>query len=291
LQLTPGAKSAGLAGAALLVGSALFTAAAAAQTGQAALEVGRITIDAGQAAHPLPPTFFGLMVEDINHSMHGGLYAELVQNGSMMASEAEPVQWSAVGDCQIALDAQSPLNAALSRSLRIAFGAASRDHPAGVSNSGYWGIPVVPSRTYTARLFAKASRRLAGPLTLTIESADGETIYAKGQINGIDKTWRQLSVRLQAASTAPVTASARFVLSTAEPSSGTLWLDSVSLFPETYRNTNLRPDLMKMLQDLHLNLVRFPGGGPSVPCGRGLGTEATLAISQKTEWACSSTSR
>jgi alpha-L-arabinofuranosidase len=262
-------KSAALASAALLAGSAFWGAAlvassAAAETSttsQAALDAGQITIDAGKAAHPLPSTFFGLMVEDINHSMHGGLYAQLVQNGSMMASDAEPLRWSALGECEISLDAKNPLNAALSRSLRVEFRGESKDQPQGVSNSGYWGIPVIPSQTYTASFFAKASRRLSGPLTLTIQSVDGKTVYARGQVQGLDTAWRQLSVKLRTAADAPVTASARFVLSANELSGTTLWLDSVSLFPQTYRNTKLRPDLMVMLQGLQLNLVRFPGGG------------------------------
>jgi len=250
-----------LAGSALL-GGGLITAPAAAETstdGQAAVDAGQITVNAGKAAHRLPPTFFGLMVEDINHSMHGGMYGELIQNGSMMVSTAKPAEWSTVGDSEISLDAKNPLNMALSRSLRIEIKAASKGHPAGVVNSGYWGIPVIPSQRYTARFFAKASRPMPGPLTLTVESADGDTVYARGQVKGIGKTWRRLSAKLQTDGQAPVTASARFVLSTTDPGE-TLWLDSVSLFPETHRNTVFRPDLMKMVQGLRLNLIRFPGG-------------------------------
>ena len=72
------ANSAGVASAALLAASALLggrliTVSAAAENstaGQAALDAGQITVNAGTAAHRLPSTFFGLMVEDINHSMH-----------------------------------------------------------------------------------------------------------------------------------------------------------------------------------------------------------------------------
>jgi alpha-L-arabinofuranosidase len=79
-------------------------------------------------------------------------------------------------------------------------------------------------------------------------------------VEGIGKEWKRLSAKLQTGDGAPVTAAARFVLSTTE-SGETLWLDSVSLFPETYRHTAFRADLMEMLQDLRLNLIRFPGGG------------------------------
>jgi len=260
------ANVASIAGAVILAGSAFFGDGLAAATAgspaaaQAAADVGQITVDAGKAAHRLPPTFFGLMVEDINHSMHGGMYAELIQNGTMMASTADPAGWSRVGDAEILLDAQNSLNTALSRSLRIEIKAASKEHPAGVANSGYWGIPVIPTHTFTASFFAKSSRPMTGPVTLTVESADGDAIYAQGQVEGIGKTWKHLSAKLQIDGRAPVTAAARFVLSTAEPGE-TLWLDSVSLFPETYFNTLFRPDLVKMFQALRLDLIRFPGGG------------------------------
>jgi len=212
------ANVASIAGAVILAGSAFFGDGLAAATAgspaaaQAAADVGQITVDAGKAAHRLPPTFFGLMVEDINHSMHGGMYAELIQNGTMMASTADPAGWSRVGDAEILLDAQNSLNTALSRSLRIEIKAASKEHPAGVANSGYWGIPVIPTHTFTASFFAKSSRPMTGPVTLTVESADGDAIYAQGQVEGIGKTWKHLSAKLQIDGRAPVTAAARFVL-------------------------------------------------------------------------------
>ena len=66
------------------------------------------------------------------------------------------------GGTTLALDTTTPLNDVLTRSLKVVLpsgtGAGNR---AGVANDGFWGIPVRPRTTYTARLFAKAARPVA----------------------------------------------------------------------------------------------------------------------------------
>ena len=223
---------------------------------------GLLAVDAGTPLHALPKTFFGLMTEDINHSMTGGLYPELINNRSMMASTSTPVAWSATGDAQISLDPGNPLNTALTRSLRLDINSASPQQRAGVVNGGYWGIPVVPGRTYTVSFFAKASAGFHGPVRVDIESSDGQTVYAKGRITRVGRSWRQYTTKISADEAAPVTADARFVLSTTGNAGKTLWLDNVSVFPPTYDHVanGLRPDLMAKLAALKPAFIREPGG-------------------------------
>ncbi|WP_329443405.1 alpha-L-arabinofuranosidase C-terminal domain-containing protein [Streptomyces canus] len=225
-----------------------------------------LSVDVAHPAHAVSPILPGLMFEDINHSGEGGIYAELVQNRSMMASDTSPVHWSAVGGTTLTLDTATPLNEALNRSLKVVLpsgtGAGSR---AGVANDGFWGIPVRPRTTYTARLFAKASRRI-GPLTVSIESADGGTVYASARIAHVGTGFpdRPFELTLRTASGAPVTGDARLTVTTADPTAAgeTLWLQHVSLFPPTYNNrpNGLRIDLMEKLVALKPKFLRFPGG-------------------------------
>ncbi|WP_405474008.1 LamG-like jellyroll fold domain-containing protein [Streptomyces canus] len=225
-----------------------------------------LSVDVANPAHAVSPILPGLMFEDINHSGEGGIYAELVQNRSMMASDTSPVHWSAVGGTTLTLDTATPLNEALNRSLKVVLpsgtGAGSR---AGVANDGFWGIPVRPRTTYTARLFAKASRRI-GPLTVSIESADGGTVYASARIAHIGTAFpdRPFELTLSTGSGAPVTGDARLTVTTADPTAAgeTLWLQHVSLFPPTYNNrpNGLRIDLMEKLVALKPKFLRFPGG-------------------------------
>ncbi|MBK3571133.1 LamG-like jellyroll fold domain-containing protein [Streptomyces sp. MBT62] len=225
-----------------------------------------LSVDVANPAHAVSPILPGLMFEDINHSGEGGIYAELVQNRSMMASDTSPDHWSAVGGTTLALDTTTPLNDALTRSLKVvlptATGAGNR---AGVSNDGFWGIPVRPRTTYTARLFAKASRRI-GPLRVAVESADGSTVYASAQLHHVGTAFpdRPFELTLHTGPRTPVVGDARLTVTTDDPSAAgeTLWLQYVSLFPPTYndRPNGLRVDLMEKLVALKPKFLRFPGG-------------------------------
>src|SRR4051812_37100666 len=103
---------------------------------------GKFTIDASHAVGKVSPRLYGLMTEEINHCYDGGLYAELIHNRAFLDDTNAPAHWSAVqgegSAATIALDSASGLNDQLTSSLRVTVTAASREHTAGVANSGYW---------------------------------------------------------------------------------------------------------------------------------------------------------
>jgi alpha-N-arabinofuranosidase len=222
-----------------------------------------IAIDASAPSKNVSPVLYGLMTEEINHAYDGGLYGELVQNRAFLDNDATPVHWSVVqGDgaaAAIALDPAVPLNQTIGTSLRLDVTAASAAHPAGVANEGYWGIPVRPNTRYRASFYAKGAPGFTGPIGVSIQSDDGSTVYAKGNVAGLTATWREYEVTLQTGALTPTT-KARYVLTVDRP--GTVWLSLVSLFPPTFRNqaNGFRPDLMQMLVDMKPKFLRFPGG-------------------------------
>ena len=244
----------------------LFCAVAFATAAQSTL-----TIQADKSTAQVSPTLYGLMTEEINHSYDGGLYAELVQNRAFLDSRT-PVHWSVVQDANsaatITLDTNQPVNDALSTSLRLDVTSASAAHPAGVANSGYWGIPVFPSTRYHASFFAKASN-FSGPITVSIVSNDGTSVYATAQVDGITSDWKSYDVTLKTSSGIPPTAQAKLVLSVQNP--GTVWLSLVSLFPPTWGDqpNGFRKDLLQMLINMNPKFLRFPGGnyleGDTIP--------------------------
>lgn len=219
-------------------------------TGTCAPAPTTLTVDPTRTGPTVSPTLFGSFLEDISHSVEGGLYGELIQNRGMMAATT-PDHWSASGNATIALDPTHPLNSALTRSLKVT-GAG------GVANDGFWGVPVHPATTYTASFFAETSTKL--PLEIAIEGTDG-TIYAKGTARVAGSNWRQYTVKLTTSRAAPNTSEARFTIRT-RTRGATIWLDQVSLFPPTYLNrpNGLRVDLMRRLAALHPAYLRFPGG-------------------------------
>jgi alpha-N-arabinofuranosidase len=232
-----------------------------AQTNQPAPSASAIPIlqiNAAKVTGTVSPMLYGLMTEEINFSYEGGLYGELIRNRTFKANTQEPIFWYAVGDTTIALDTNQPLNAALNLSLKLDATKASKISPVGIANGGYWGIPVRTNTTYRASFYARGEK-FSGPLNLSLQSADGKTVFASATISKISGNWKKYEATLKTGN-APLSKDNRFVITATQP--GTLWFQNVSLFPPTYNNrpNGTRPDIMQLLADLQPKFLRFPGG-------------------------------
>lgn len=209
-----------------------------------------VTVDLTKPGIAVSPMLFGLMTEEINFSYEGGLYGELLRNRTFKNDPAKPVHWSAVGEgATIALDNTTGPSKAIAASLKVKGGA---------SNEGYWGIPVRPNTPYRLTLWAKADS--AGPISASLESNDGSTVFAKADVTGVDRQWRKFTTTLQVGSIGQATSQAKLVLRTG--AERTAWLGNVSLFPPTFKDrpNGNRPDLMRLLSDMKPRFLRFPGG-------------------------------
>jgi len=219
-----------------------------------------VIIKLDQPGFAVPSKLYGLMTEDINYSYDGGLYAELIHNRSFKDNSMSPEHWALVKEGEakgkISLDRHNPVNEILLVSLQLDVQNAGTR--IGVANDGYWGIPVRPKTTYTGSFYAKATK--SAPLTISIESIDGKTVYAKALTKTLGREWMQYQLTLTTAADITPTANTRFVISTTD--SGKYWVSQVSLFPPTYNNTpnGNRPDIMKLLADMKPSFLRFPGG-------------------------------
>jgi alpha-N-arabinofuranosidase len=93
-------------------------------------------------------------LEEVNHSLDGGLYAELIRNRSMKENSSDPVHWSIVieneAEAEIALDPANPLNNEIATSLKLTLLKASTRDRAGVAKLGFWGNPAGPSIRFSA---------------------------------------------------------------------------------------------------------------------------------------------
>ncbi len=264
-----------------------------------------LNLDLGKATTTVSPMLYGLMTEEINHSYDGGLYAELIRNRIFKDSKTSPEGWSLVkedpsAEASIKLigaeeqvpndERRNAINGAMTASLRLTVEKA--DGKVGIANEGYWGIPVKPSTTYQASFYIKGTDRrepprwpwepkpstpplpiiennTPGPITVSIESNDGKTVYATGTIN-LEKSiyWKKYAVTLTTAANVSPTKDARFVITTNR--TGVYYFNLVSLFPPTYDNqpNGFRIDLMQMLVNMKPKFLRFPGGnyleGPAI---------------------------
>ncbi|MGE5394815.1 MAG: alpha-N-arabinofuranosidase, partial [Candidatus Saccharibacteria bacterium] len=256
-----------------------------------------LTLDLTKPGAKVSPMLYGLMTEEINHSYDGGLYAELIRNRIFKDNPNTPEGWSLVKEsadsiASIKLIGTNPdnapfderrhsINGALTTCLRLTV--EKSGSRAGIANEGYWGIPVKPSTAYKASFYMKGSGRTqppawmrrqnsapllpviedntAGPITVSIESNDGKTVYASGTVNLVISTfWKKYELTLQTSPDVKPTTDARFVISTNRM--GVYFFNMVSLFPPTYNNrpNGNRIDLTQMMIDMKPKFLRFPGG-------------------------------
>ncbi len=168
-----------------------------------------------------------------------------------------------------AADTTDPINTtALTTSLRLTISKVLKGGRVAVANDGYWGIPVKSDLIYHCSFYAKASKGFSGPLTVSIESNDGSTVYASATVSAIVKKWKHYKVTLKTGQVTPAT-DTRFVI--AAGSKGTVNFNLVSLFPPVFAErtgaalgerpvTGFRSDIMQLLDELHPTFLRFPGG-------------------------------
>ena len=222
-----------------------------------------LNIDASKTVIHVSPTLYGLMTEEINHSYDGGLYGELIQNRIFKDNKTKPVHWSLVQDGgregSISLDFTHPMDKALTTCLKLTVSAGQSGGDAGFANDGFWGIAVKPDTVYRATFYAKADAGFTGSFDLSLQSADGTHIYAKGTVPQISTQWTKYSVLLKTGDLLP-SLNNRFVITTS--GSGTVWFNLVSLFAPTYDNTvnGNKPYLMRELAMMKPAFLRFPGG-------------------------------
>ena len=220
----------------------------------------------------------GIFFEDISSSADGGLYAELIQNGSFEYSPAERDGWGpgtawkvvrpghSLGRLEIRMDKGIHPNNPTYMRLHTERAREFYDYRGwrgfGLQNDGFDGISVKKGEKYDFSVFlrniggAKEVRVvLAEPIQGRAWGRNPEVIAdAILQVNSPE--WTQYKAVLTAAKDCPNAFLQVLVLT-----EGDLDIDMVSLMPEdTFKGHGLRKDLAQALADLHPAFMRFPGG-------------------------------
>jgi len=226
-----------------------------------------------QPGHKISPKLWGIFFEEINHAGDGGLYAELIKNRALSVKSSggnlegyAPVN-SIEGAGRIYLSHDHPLNSVLTTSLRLnVLENVDSNGRVGISNSGYWGIPIRPDYTsYRASFYAKGDG-YTGPLSISIESTDGSIVYASASIPSITESFAKYEVTLtpDPSMISDPSLDNVFVIATngAVSANASIFFNVVSLFPPTFNNrpNGMRIDLAQKLKDMKPSFFRFPGG-------------------------------
>ncbi len=223
-----------------------------------------LTIHADQPVAKVSPTLYGLMTEEINHSYEGGLYSELIQNGTFRSDWSGILDWYLVqGGSSVAKmseDRTTGLSAALPYSLHLEVDGASPKSPAGILNGGFWGMAVRANTTYHGSIYAKADTTEIGPVTVSLVADQSGRVLASAVISDVGTTWGDHHFLLKTGEIDAVSTANHFELTVTH--AGSLWLNLATLFPPSYhdRANGTRIDLMQKLAAMHPSFLRFPGG-------------------------------
>ena len=219
----------------------------------------------------------GIFFEDISSAADGGLYAELIQNGSFEYSPAEKDGWGAgtawklvrpghsLGTLQVRMD--NPIHPNNPTYMRLHTERVKEyyDYKGwkgfGLQNDGFDGIPVKSGDKYDFSVFLRNVDAVAKQVRVAlVEPQQGWGKEAKwladATIDVIGKSWQKYEAVLS-----PETDSPQAVLQILVLTQGDLDVDMVSLMPEnTYKGHGMRKDLAEALAALHPKFMRFPGG-------------------------------
>jgi alpha-L-arabinofuranosidase len=217
----------------------------------------------------------GIFFEDISSAADGGLYAELLQNGSFEFNPSERDGWGpgtawksirpghSLGYLETRMvDGIHPNNPTYMR-MHVERVKEYYDYAGwkgfGVENGGFNGISVKAGAKYD---FSAFLRNLGDAKEVRVALVEPQgwgkdpKLLAETVISVSDNSWKKYDAVLSPSADCTNAALQILVLNT-----GDLDIDVVSLMPQdTYKGHGLRKDLAQALADLHPKFMRFPGG-------------------------------
>ncbi|MDR3262311.1 MAG: carbohydrate binding domain-containing protein [Tannerella sp.] len=241
-----------------------------------------ITIDLEKLTTPVNRDLYGLTIEEVNHAVEGGLYAEQIRNrGFEEGIVPAGCLYDATGQCLITpagwktpfvdpdavpgwrllsdrtfwyLNTFHPVNEKNNRSIGVRVDYSGKG--GGVVAEGFHGIGLRRGEQYDLSFYLRGGSYA----TLTVGLKDSTAYRPLSDTCQIRPAPEWTQVRY----TFTATEDARNATLVFSADSG-LWfyLDMVSLFPaKTWkgRPNGLRADLAEALEALHPKFVRFPGG-------------------------------
>ena len=232
-------------------------------------------MNAPKGGKAISDEFLGIFFEDISSSADGGLYAELIQNGSFEFSPAERDGWGAgtawkqvrpghsLGTMDVRKDngihAYNPTYMRLHTERVKEYSDYKGWKGYGIENEGFSGISVKGGAMYDFSVFLR-NYGPAKQIRIALVEPQGwgkdPKLLAEAFITADAKNWQKYNAVLVPNADCKKAALQILVLTV-----GDIDVDMVSLMPQdTYKGHGLRKDLAQALEDLQPKFMRFPGG-------------------------------
>ena len=235
------------------------------------------TMKAPEGGKPISDELIGIFFEDISMAADGGLYAELLQNGSFEYNPTERDGWGAgtawrlvrpghsLGHLEVRMDNPVHPNNPTYMRLHTERVKEYYDYNGwkgfGLQNDGFDGICVKAGQKYDFSAFFRNVDADVKQVRVVLQEPGGAwrqppVLLADTTFDVSAQTWQPFTAVLT-----PSKDSWRANLQILVLTPGALDVDVVSLMPEdTYKGHGLRKDLAQALADLHPRFMRFPGG-------------------------------
>ena len=230
-------------------------------------------MQAPQGGKQISDELIGIFFEDISSSADGGLYAELLQNGSFEFNLAERDGWGpgtawrvirpghSLGLAQ-ALQ-QDPIHPNNPNYMRLTTERVRefKDYDGwkgfGLENHGFDGISVKADACYDFSFFARNVDGKDKQVRVSlVEPGKKARVLADTVLTVNGQTWTPYTATLRANGDCRNAALRVLVLTL-----GVMDVDQLSLMPQdTYKGHGLRRDLAEALEALNPKFLRFPGG-------------------------------
>lgn len=244
-----------------------------------------ITVDMEVTPVPVNPNLYGLNIEEINHAIEGGLYAELIQNRSF-EDGALPVHsaydrtrgvlitpnrwtlsfprpdsvpgWRRLSDnTYFSPDITTPVSEKNRRYLAVSINY-TEGKRGGLIAEGYKGISLKKGERYNLSFYIRSTSQTSRNITIALEDSTCSRLLSDAFEVSPSFEWKQFRHVFTATED---TDHALLTISSME--SAYFYLDVVSLFPQKTwmeRSNGLRHDLMNKLSEFEPKFIRFPGG-------------------------------
>lgn len=227
------------------------------------------------------PHMWGIFIEDINNCVDGGVFAQLIRNPDFQNAVPPPDckatgnQWRLPNGNLIApppggalygwssdphhplslrVIASHPLSSAHPLALQM-----NSTRPNGtVINSGYWGMNVRAGHKYQLSFYARVPAADPQAVAASFINPSGNPVSGRVTVPIRGAHWRRYNLIIDALKTCP---RARLAIALQRP--GSVDITLVLLLPinrATGKPQIFRPDLLRLLKNLHPGFMRFPGG-------------------------------
>ena len=217
-----------------------------------------IDVNTRQPGPKINPRMYGIFLEEINHGVDGGLYAELIRNRGF--EDSRPPEgyvfrdghwrdhhgfkagftrfgyttngvpfWTLVlkGAAKGALHLETSGGITPQSAYCVRLEAENASGQVAIANEGFFGIGINEGSEYALSLYLRTDGSFKGKLGARLEDASGNPCSDEVELQSADGDWKKVAATLKATKTEP---KARFVLTMKAP--GKVWLDFVSLFPK-----------------------------------------------------------